>query len=112
MHETNNYREHVQEYNPAMTFASVSTEIKLPSGKGVYCFWIHSWIYHLISLVHPNGANKPVYGQLYIFISYEEATKWLENQSNQGCMCDFMFCFCAKSRTQSQIYTVQQDAAI
>jgi hypothetical protein len=86
----NNYREHIRESNSAMAFASVGARIKSPPGNGTYCFWIHGQIYHLVSPLYPNEANKPEYGQLYIFDSDEATTKLLENQSNQRCMAEVM----------------------
>jgi hypothetical protein len=47
----------------------------------------------LVSLLYSNEANKPGYGQLYIFYSAEAKTKQLENQynqSNQGRMTEVM----------------------
>jgi hypothetical protein len=43
---------------------------------------MHGQIYHFFSLLYSNETNKPEYGQLYIF-DPAEATRWLENQSNQ-----------------------------
>jgi hypothetical protein len=60
-----------------MLFTSMG--IKLPPDSGLYCFWIHGQIHYLVSLLYPNKANKPGYGELYIFKSAEEKTKWLEN---------------------------------
>jgi hypothetical protein len=44
----------------------------------------------LLTPLYPNEANKPGYGQLYFCYSAEEATKQLENQSNQGCTAEVM----------------------
>jgi hypothetical protein len=62
--EENNYGEHirVQEYNSAVTFASMGSEIKSLPGNGPYNFRIHGEIYHLVSPLYPNEANKPQYG--------------------------------------------------
>jgi hypothetical protein len=46
----------------------------------------HGHIYHLVSQLYPNVANKPGYGQLYIFDSTEATTK----PSDQGRMAELM----------------------
>jgi hypothetical protein len=38
------------------------------------------------SQLYPDKANKPRYGQLYIFDSAEATGKQVENQSHVGCM--------------------------
>jgi hypothetical protein len=40
--------------------------------------------------LYSNKANKPGYGQVYIFDPAEATTKRLENQSNRGCMAEVM----------------------
>jgi hypothetical protein len=47
----------------------------------------HCQIYHLISLLYPDEANMPGYGQLHIFDS-AETTKRTEDQSNQRGMAE------------------------
>jgi hypothetical protein len=42
-------------------------EIKSPPGNGPDCIRIHGQIYHLLSPLYPNKANKPGHRQLYIF---------------------------------------------
>jgi hypothetical protein len=42
------------------------------------------------SQLYPDKANKPRYGQLYIFDSAEAAAKRLENQSRLCCMAKVM----------------------
>jgi hypothetical protein len=49
--------------------------IKSLLGNSPYCFQIHGHIYHSVSLLYPNKANDPEYGQL-------------ENQSHQGRMAE------------------------
>jgi hypothetical protein len=78
----------MQEYSSAVVFASVGLEIKSPAGNGPYCFWIHSQIYRLVSQLYPDEANKPWYGQLYVFDSAEATTKQLEKQPNLGRMAE------------------------
>jgi hypothetical protein len=46
--EANNYREHTQEYDSGMRFASVGAELKLPPGNDPHCFRIHVQIYRLV----------------------------------------------------------------
>jgi hypothetical protein len=41
----------------------------------VQSFRIHGQIYHLISPLYPKEANKPGYGQLYIFNIVEAMTR-------------------------------------
>jgi hypothetical protein len=50
---------------------------------------MHGLMYHLVLPLYPDETNKPGYGQLYIFDSAEATTKWLENQSSQGCMPEY-----------------------
>jgi hypothetical protein len=42
-----------------------------------------------VSLLFPNKENKQGYG-LQIFFPAKATTKWLENQSNQGCVAEAM----------------------
>jgi hypothetical protein len=42
------------------------------------------------SPLYTNKANKPGYGQPYIFGCAKATIKWPENQSNQGCMAKVM----------------------
>jgi hypothetical protein len=79
--QTSNYREHTREYNCGMVFTSRNVDIKSSPGNGS-CFQI----YHLVSPLHSNEANRRTYGQVHIFVSAEAVTKWLENQTTQGCM--------------------------
>jgi hypothetical protein len=44
----------------------------------------------LVSPLYPDEANKPGYGQLYIFDSAEATAKWNENQSNRGRMAEVL----------------------
>ncbi|GBM60148.1 hypothetical protein AVEN_38478-1 [Araneus ventricosus] len=55
----------------------MGTEIKAPPGTGPYCFHIHGQIYHMVSPLHSNERNKPVYGQLYIFDSSERNGRYV-----------------------------------
>jgi hypothetical protein len=64
-------------------------EIKSPLESRPYCFRIHGRISCLVSSLYPNEANKPGYGQFYIFDSAAVTIKRL-NQSNQGCMSEVM----------------------
>jgi hypothetical protein len=78
--QTNNYIHLTQRYNSAMALASMAVEIILPPGNGPYYFWRHGHVRHLVSLLYPNEANKPGYGQL-ISCSAGAKIKWLQNQS-------------------------------
>lgn len=71
-----------------MAFASTGTEINC-----------HLGMVHTVSrdtsrfdtwLIYANEANKPGYGQLFLFNPVEATTKWLEGQSNQKCMAKVM----------------------
>jgi hypothetical protein len=75
-----NRREPIRKYNSAMAFASVGAEYKLPPGNSPYSFRKHGQIYNFVSPLYPNEANKPEYGQVYVFDSTEATTKRLENQ--------------------------------
>jgi hypothetical protein len=59
-----------------MALASGGMQIKSSPKNCPHCFQIHGWIYHLVSPLCPNGANKPGYGLLYtrIFGSAEAKT--------------------------------------
>jgi hypothetical protein len=65
-------------------------EIKSPPENNPYYIWIQGQIDHLVSPLYPNKANKPGYGQLYIFYFFEETTKQHEIQSNVGGMSEVM----------------------
>jgi hypothetical protein len=77
-HKANKYREQIREYNSVIVFRLMGSEITLPSGNGPYSSWTHGQIYHSVSMVYPNKANKQGYGQLHILNS-AKTTKWLEN---------------------------------
>lgn len=42
-----------------------------PHENGHSCYWIHSQVYHFVSLLYSNKANRPGYAHLYIFNSAE-----------------------------------------
>jgi hypothetical protein len=65
-------------------------EIKSPPENNPYYIRIQGRIDHLVSPLYPNKANKPGYGQLYIFYFAEETIKWHEIQSNLGGMSEVM----------------------
>jgi hypothetical protein len=73
-----------------MAFESLGAEMKSLLGNGPYCSRIHGQICHLVSPPCPNEANKPGYGQLYIFDCAKATTERLENQSNRGRMAEVM----------------------
>jgi hypothetical protein len=62
-----------------MVMASVGSEIKSLSEKGLYRFSIHGQICHFVSPLYPNEANESVYGEFHIFDSAEATAKRLEN---------------------------------
>jgi hypothetical protein len=62
--------------------------ISSPPRNVSYGFRVNSQIYHLISPLCPNEANKPGYRQFYIFDSAEATTDRLENHSNGECMAE------------------------
>jgi hypothetical protein len=68
----------------------MGTEIKSLPENGPYSFRTHGQIYHSVSPLYPNGANKPGYGQLHIFDSAEATTKQLEDRQNQVCISKVM----------------------
>jgi len=78
--ESKHFREHVRQYNSAMSFVSFGSHITLPSGYGPYCFKIHGDIYHRISSLYPSSGQNPSYGQLYI-LDFAEANKVRLNKS-------------------------------
>jgi hypothetical protein len=49
--------------------------MKSPPGNGPYCLRIHGHIYHLVSRLNPNEANKPGHRRLYISDSAETSNK-------------------------------------
>lgn len=78
--ESKHFREHIRQYNSAMSFVSFGSHITLPSGYGPYCFKIHGDIYHRISSLYPSSGQNPSYGQLYI-LDFAEANKVRLNKS-------------------------------
>jgi hypothetical protein len=67
-----------------MAFAEMRAEIKSPPGNGLYCFRIHGQVHHLVSPLYSDEANKPGYGQLYIFDPAEATAKRLESDAKIG----------------------------
>jgi hypothetical protein len=88
--EANNYREHVQEYNSVMTFASITTKITIQPINIPYCSRIHSQIYRLVSPLYLNEVSRPGCRQLHVFDSTEIKTKRLEYPSDQGRIAEIM----------------------
>ncbi|GBM87461.1 hypothetical protein AVEN_9560-1 [Araneus ventricosus] len=86
--EAKNYRQHIREYNAALAFATIGTEIKAPPGTGLYCFRMHGHIYHMVSPLYSKERNKPGYGQLNIFDSSEASNSSMEK--NQACLHSVM----------------------
>lgn len=66
------------------------TQIESPSGNGPRYFRIPGQNIRLNSPLYPSEANKPGYGQLYIFDSTEATTMRLETQLNQERMAEEM----------------------
>jgi hypothetical protein len=100
MRETNNYREHLREENSAMAFASMGAKFKLPSGNILYLTQIHGHVYHLVSLLYSNEANKTGFRQHYIFDAADSTTKLVANQSNEEFLaekCNYWPKCCDKS---------------
>ncbi|GBN09787.1 hypothetical protein AVEN_160263-1 [Araneus ventricosus] len=82
--EAKSYRQQIREYNVALAFASMGSQIKALPGTGPYCFHIHGQIYHMVSPLYSNEGNKPGYCQFYIFDSSEASNRRMEN--NQACL--------------------------
>jgi hypothetical protein len=77
-----------------VVFASAGTEIELPPGNGVlvYCFWIHQpdLPFDLTAYYIQMGQiSQYIVNFIYSFL-LKKQQKWLENQSNQGCMAEVM----------------------
>jgi len=53
--KSKHFREHIRQYNSAMSFVSFCFHITLPSGYGPHCFKIHGDIYHRISSLYPSS---------------------------------------------------------
>jgi hypothetical protein len=70
-----------------MAFSSTGPEIKSRLGEGPYFFQIRRQIYHFVSPLHPNETSQDMDTFIRILDSVE-ATKQLENQSNQVCMAE------------------------
>ncbi|GBM74570.1 hypothetical protein AVEN_151022-1 [Araneus ventricosus] len=55
----------------------MGAEIKAPPGTCSYYFHIHGQIYHMVSPLCSNERNRPGSGQLYIFDSSEENSRYV-----------------------------------
>jgi hypothetical protein len=84
----------------------MGAKFNFPPVNGLYHFQIHGQIYHLVAPLCPNEANKPGYGQLYIFNSAEAGTKRLENQLDQGCMSEWLHRLAGMLQQVNPLYSV------
>jgi hypothetical protein len=55
-----------------------------PPGKGAYSFRIHGKIYHLVSALYPNEANKRGYEQIYSSNLLKEKKKMLKTNETKN----------------------------
>ncbi|CAG8782185.1 4538_t:CDS:1, partial [Acaulospora morrowiae] len=63
---------HIQNYNTAMAFASILSNIDNQTGRGPYVYHISDQIYHFVGSVKPASNEKPSFDQLY-FLDTAEA---------------------------------------
>ncbi|RIB23364.1 hypothetical protein C2G38_1891077, partial [Gigaspora rosea] len=65
---------HIQNYNAAMAFASIVSNIEIPIGRGPCIYHIYGQIYHFLSSANPTPDEIPTFGQLY-FLDTSEASE-------------------------------------
>jgi hypothetical protein len=56
--EANNYGQYIRQYNSAMAFGPMGTQMESPDGNCPYCFRVHVQIYHFVSPLYLNKVNK------------------------------------------------------
>ncbi|CAG8737010.1 9104_t:CDS:2, partial [Acaulospora morrowiae] len=66
---------YIRKYNSAMAFASVVSNIQLPSGRGLYAYKILRQMYHFLGSAQPNEGDIPSFGQLY-FLDTTDAQEY------------------------------------
>jgi hypothetical protein len=66
--EAKEFREHIREYNSALSFTSlgVKPDKSILNGRGPYVFRLHGVLYHLSGSLLPEPGDTPKYAQLYI----------------------------------------------
>ena len=67
--EAKTFREHICQYNAALTFTSANYNIDthISNQNGITCFQIHSELYHLQGLLTAERTQQPQYAQLFFY---------------------------------------------
>ncbi|KAF2346952.1 hypothetical protein FHG87_022290 [Trinorchestia longiramus] len=77
-----NFRQNIRNYNSAFAFASFSANIRLPPGRGLYCFRLQGQTCHYASNLHADDPEERRYGQLYIL----ETNEAIQTRENANCL--------------------------
>ena len=90
--EAQQFRQHIRQYNAALSFTSLGTQIDNSvnqGGGGPPVFKIHGELHHQIGSLLPPHGQTPVYAQLYILDSREALHHRM--QRNSGLDPDVMY---------------------
>ncbi|CAG8752472.1 2529_t:CDS:2, partial [Acaulospora morrowiae] len=75
----------IRNYNAAMAFASILSNIDNQTDQGPYIYRISSQIYHFVGPVKPASNEKPSFGQLY-FLDTAEAREQRAHHPTNICL--------------------------
>ncbi|KAF2363180.1 hypothetical protein FHG87_006062 [Trinorchestia longiramus] len=83
--EGSNFGQNIRKYNSAFAFASFGANIRLPPGRGPYCFPLQSQTYHYACNLHADDPEERRYGQLYILETNEAIQTRANAHENANC---------------------------
>ncbi|CAG8786533.1 23401_t:CDS:2, partial [Gigaspora rosea] len=72
------FHQNICNYNSAVVFSSVVSNIKSISGYGQYMYKILEQVYHFLEPVQPNTEDIPIFGQFY-FLNTTDAHEYQSN---------------------------------
>lgn len=90
--EAKNFREYIRNYNNALSFASMVSNLDpLMDKPGPYFFKVHGQVMHYTSKsLHPEENKKRSYSQLYILDSKTATEERMLHQANSNCKPQIM----------------------
>lgn len=87
---TQNYLDHVRNYNNALAFASVQVKDVAIPGRGPFCFKIHGQVYHQAGSLQPQEGHAPTYAGLFIIDTEDALQHRLGHEANRQCNAEIM----------------------
>lgn len=82
--EAKNFQENIRNYNNSLAMASMSANIKMPTG-GPYCFRVHKQVYHFVGSSHPTVPHERNFAQVLFLDTEQAAAELAGRKMNDSC---------------------------